>query len=198
MKLTTFNQLEDKEALEQIRIDNFGPPPTNPFKRLRGNLTLEALANRIGVSKQALIRLEQGTFNEPLPNVLSFWVTERGYSELSLTDEYTEYQRLVRARHWHYFGPILHAEFNVETHPFRQLRHNVKVNPSEVAKALCIPQGTLNHFEKKWRTQQTVPKLLVDVLQIIGYPYEDVLLFCSTYKIWRQNNLNGTVVEGAA
>jgi hypothetical protein len=64
------------------------------------------------------------------------------------------------------------------------------VNPSEVAKYLCVPQATIQHFERKWKTQQTVPKELNAALHAIGYTYSEINQFNDNYESWRRAALN--------
>jgi DNA-binding XRE family transcriptional regulator len=182
--------------LEQERLDDFGPPPENPFRALRllCNLTLDDLAGVAYVSRQALIRLEQGTYWEPLPTVIDYWtkyyqsypgLRDRTVTMASLQDSYLYYQEQQRKRHHHYFGPELAIDCTTYKHPLRQLKEFEDYTTTQVSKALCLPQATLQHWEKKWATQQTVPSHFQTVLGEVGYSHRAVGEFCANYREWR-------------
>lgn len=205
MKHTTERVHQEKARQALARLDKYGLPPVNVFTRLRLSagpngtaLSHDALARQCLVTKQALIRLEQGTFTTPLPNVVDFYVA-RGESELRMRDAYEEFQDKMRERHYKILGEDLHVDLDSDTHVLRQLRLRCDpiINPTELAKALCIPQATVEHFEKKWKTQKSVPKVLVEVLQQIGYTWKEVEEFRVAYTVWRvrQNGENVTRVR---
>lgn len=182
-----------KEQIESVRLDKYGPPPVNYLKTLRENeqLTLDELSRRMGISKHALIRLEQGTYESILPAALAYYVTNFTDSELTLVEQYEEYQRLMRNRNHLYFG--LDLEIIGAYHPFRELRHRIDVTPTEVAKALCIPQATIVHFEKHVKQQQSVPKCIANVLHEIGYKHEQIMGFVEAYSMFRSKALGTNV-----
>ena len=201
MKRNTALQELALSAVEDERVSTFGPPPENPFHslRVRANLTQSAFAMECDVSKQALIRLEQGTFNGPLPRVVDYRVSYLGYNELQLVEEYEEFQALMRKRHTRYFGNITdllvrhqNSSSPIYTmHPMRILRG--RINPTEVAKALCIPQATLVYFERRVVQQKSVPKLLVQVLDSIGYRRKEIETFELAYATYRNDVVAGRV-----
>lgn len=175
--------------------------PLNPFKGARESIidpdtgrsiSHARLAKRIGVTKLSLIRLEQGTFNDPLPRVLDYFCN-RGFNYLSLTDGYINYQHQMRVAHAYYFGLYLDAKPDEPVHPFAQLRG--ERNLTEVSKSLCLPQSTLSRFESDYRSQQSVPKVLINVLPVLGYPDEQISEFIQTYKDWRLRALGKNVVK---
>jgi transcriptional regulator with XRE-family HTH domain len=203
-----------KDRDEAQRIKRFGPPPINPFKRLRTQhgFTHRDLQDRVFISKQALIRLEQGTYDNPLPSVLEWWAEHtcndprcisnqsdlrpgEPIGELYLRDLYATFQQDQRARFVKCFGPTV--EFNEaelarihdeRNHPFRVLRERCYWSVTETAKHLCLPQYTLEHFERKYRTQQSVPKLLRIVLKEVKYSSSDVRTLDAVYNEFRTNN----------
>ncbi len=150
-------------------------------------------------SRQALIRLEQGCFESPLPVAVDFWVKNADRYDLGIVTEgrlmgdYETYQDAIRQRHRHFFGELLevHTELN-NPHPLRQLRNRsyggMGCSVTEVAKALCINQSTLQHWEKKWRTQKSVPRAFLEVLVALGYTAFAVRNFQVDYVTWRENN----------
>ena len=162
------------------------------FKTLRldNSLTLAQLANNVGMSTQALIRLEQGTFPRPLEPVIDFWVNNYGYSHLQILDAYDGYRSSQRTLRPRLFGDRVINDPHIATlarHPFRVLRGEFGL--TEVAKLLCVPQATLQHFEKKWRTQQSVPRELIAALLENGYRAGEIRTFAETYTLWRNRQL---------
>jgi transcriptional regulator with XRE-family HTH domain len=206
-----------------------GPAPTNPFKwyRLNANLTLQDLAGHTGCSKQALIRLEQGTFTEPIDRVLNFWLehgsrylpeSTDGSSNGTVTypemmQRYEKYQEVIRKRHALIFGPMpLLAEFrrNVDKHPFALLRSlwthpETKqclgtMNVTECSKLLCLPQSVLDYFDSKINRQGSVPKPLVLALRQNGYSQNEVAIFEQAYfdhRNWKLNHIKPEEYEAA-
>lgn len=188
MNYATAPVLKRKSNAEAERFVTFGAPPVNLFKSLRQNLDLshEQLGRLMLLSKQALIRLEQGTFERPLPTAVDWWVNNHGISELQLVDAYEGFQEAVRARHTRLLGPLVSVTCVGSPHPLRQVRKEYSL--SEVSKMLCLPQATLQYFEKKWRIQKSVPKALTRVLRETGYYHSEVATFVSDYAEWRGNN----------
>lgn len=182
MKRSTLKQREIEAALN-ARL------PVNPFKRIRerSGYTQEVMADKVGISKQALIRAEQGTYSAPLPALLSFYVNNFGENEYELDREYEQFQHDMRAQNYLMFGQ-LPDNYYAHVHPFRTIRKNY--NCTEVAKMLCIPQATLTYFERKARRQKSVPKLLVEVLREIGYSHTSIVKFDQAYQAHREY-LNG-------
>lgn len=189
------------------------PLPINPFKEARESIldsytgrsiSHHELAKKIGVTKLSLIRLEQGTFVDPLPNVLQ-WLVDQGFNELALTDGYYGFQYRMRLHHLLYFGTDLEFELSSETHPFEQLRNGViigagpsariGVNPTQCAKDLCLPQATISHFETKYRQQKSVPKSIINVMPIIGYTDEQITSWINSYEDWRKRRTGRNVIS---
>ncbi len=160
--------------------------PTNPFKAARNelNLTMMELAKQSGVSKQAIVRLEQGTFVKPLDAVAQYF-TDQGYSYLSLRDAYEEFQHLTRQSNHLMFGNIVAvlSGWPENTHPFRYIRE--PYGPTAVAKALCISQASIEHFENRVAHQTIVPQALQDVLNEIGYNRSEIAVLNDCYKHYR-------------
>jgi DNA-binding XRE family transcriptional regulator len=191
------------------------PVPVNPFKEAREsiidgdtgrNISHATLAKRIGCTKLSLIRLEQGTFNDPLPTVLNYFI-DRGFNYLYLTDGYINFQHAMRMKNYHYFGPNLECDASSDAHPFAQLRSRVILdngvvgaNSMQVSKALCLPQSTLVRFEGDVRSQQTVPKAIINVMPTIGYSDAQITSFVECFKDWRGRFLGKNVIsiEGAS
>ena len=171
----------------------------NPFKELREslNLTLEELARKTALSKQAIIRCEQGTYSQPLPALMSF-AFNRGENEHDFATRYADFQHRTRHANAYMFGDSLpnRLEYRVYSadnleHPFRTVRG--AYNPTEVAKALCVPQATITYFERKSKQQKSVPKALIEALLMAGYNNNDVSGLVAAYDSYRVVLLGGTV-----
>lgn len=182
MKLATLKHRQFIDAFEA----SLPPAPVNPFKAARNDLdlTMAELAKRTGVTKQSIVRLEQGTFAAPLDKVAQFF-TDQGYSYLSLRDAYIDYQTQQRARHHRMFGNFVVklSQCSTSEHPFRHIRE--PFTPTYVAKALCISQASIEHFENRVARQTIVPQALQDVLNEIGYARSEVGVLNSCYHDYR-------------
>lgn len=181
-------------------------PPSNPFKILReaAGLSHANLGKIIRVSKHSLIRLEQGLYDQPLPTVLEWWLDEGRnlnsikasgliVTELRLINGYEEFQNETRRRNYRYFGD---AGLSIDDsalcpHPCIQLERKAEslgkpCSEIGIAKALCVPQSTLNLWKRKYRTQQSVPKTVQSALLQIGYTRFEVAAFMESYTRWRE------------
>lgn len=189
------------KADDDERLKRFGPSPSNPFATLRQskNLTLSNLAAYSRVDRKALSRLEDGLYTNPLPNVVDYWVRLGHATEGQLLEGYADFQYLQRRRHHLFFGRDLIIDPYDPRHPFRQLRArryslvdpkiNLPVGILDAARALCVPVDTIQFFEKRWRTQQSVPKGLKAALNQCGYMTGDITIFEGQYKNWRKHHL---------
>lgn len=160
----------------------------------------------MNTTKHALIRLEQGLYDRPLPTVVQFWLSEGRFlpgvkqsdiriTELTLIDGYEEFQDETRRRNYRYFGDgFNHLTYSASSpHPCIQLEdiaRSLGLPCSEIgiAKSLCVPQSTLNLWKRKYRTQQTVPKTVQSALMQIGYTRFEVKAFNDGYILWREAN----------
>jgi hypothetical protein len=189
----------DYDKDDAARIELFGPIPVNPFTLLREDrgLNINQLAIPTGVNNKALTRLERGMYVNPLPRVVDYWVHLGLVTEGELCADYENYRYLQRRRHVFFFGPNLLFTLANPTHPFRQLRQlrpdlqlkkPLPVGLFECCAALCLPLDSIQHFEKKWRTAQSVPKELKLTLNQVGYTREMVSAFERCYKMWRDEH----------
>lgn len=202
MKHTTVKDAVRREA-ERAYLDKVhGPSEPCVFRTLRLNagLSLQGLAIQTGLSKNALVRAEQGTYANPLPSLVEYWVSRltSQVTELTIVESYEDYQYAQRKRFLHYFGPNLQAGYDPldDLHPFRQLRHSrpshvdflpLPVGLTEVSQDLCLPVDTLRFWEKKFRSQQSIPKQVITALLMSGYTQYEVGQFCRDYELWRSS-----------
>ena len=194
-----------REFALQTYLDNkYGPPPHNPFKVMRyeKNFSLQQLSVSTGLSKNSIVKTENGTFNRPSDSIVDFWV-RKGYAYNDLLLAYEEFQLSMRERATLYFGPSLAVKTDYGTnHPLRQLRYSrpspvdglaLPVGIEQVSRDLCLPVDTLRFYEKKYARQKSTPKGLLLVLSSIGYNGKQVTQYDVSYRIWRSNNLTRLV-----
>lgn len=180
--------------------------PVNIFRELRlaSGLSHQQLAVEMRTSKRALIWLEQGTYDRPLPVALNFWLNEGRFlpgiknsgiriTELTLVEGYELFQEETRELHRGYFGASL-LDLNFDAlcpSPCIQLRDKARRAGNDdslnaIAKALCVPFANLSTWENKWRTLQSVPKTIQSALLAIGYTRYEVKRLVDGYVIWRE------------
>lgn len=200
----TISSLLDKQLREQddtVRISKFGPAPINPFTALRSSKgwTISDLSRFSLIDPMALKRSEFGTYSNPLPALVDFWVKKHGQPYSIIHEDYEDFINAQRKRHHKYFGETLTYDPLNSEHPFRQLRNNrpslstgspLPVGVLETSKALCVPLDTIQFFEKKYATQQSVPKPIKAALTQIGYTPSQVRLFEVNYSEWRDVKLD--------
>lgn len=161
---------------------------TNPFLRLRkeAKLTLGQLSKFSRIDTKALRRAEYGMYTYPLPSLIEFWVKRGKISEGVLVTEYEDYVYDTRKFNSKVLGDSLDFEFASNLHPLRQLRAAVNLGLTDFCKQLCLPLDTIQFFEKKWRTQKSVPKGLILALSQNGYTRAEILTFQFQYADWRE------------
>lgn len=163
----------------------------NPFLRLRkdAKFSLGRLAQVSRIDRKALSRAESGMYTNPPPSLVEFWVKSGKISEGVLVTEYEDYVYDTRRLNLRRLGETLNFDFQSSVHPLRQLRSSVELELTAFCKALCLPLDTIQFFEKKWRTQQSVPKGLILALSQNGYSRAEILTFQFTYADWRTSKL---------
>lgn len=188
----------DKDA--DVRIDVYGPIPINPFTELRMNrgLSINQLAIACRVNNKALARLEKGMYVNPLPRMVDYWVNLGLVTEGEVCSDYEHFRYLQRNRHRFFLGESLAVDTTEPLHPMRQLRLRrpslvdkkpLPVGLMDFCEALCLPLDSIQHFEKKYATQQSVPKELKLALNQTGYTRQQINTFETHYSLWRSNSL---------
>lgn len=190
---------EEPDPLPDPLLDN--TPDVNVFLKLRNKSGMShvTFGKEVHVSKQALIRLEQGMFETPLVPVMEYW-ERKGYSQMAMLDEYEQFQEVTRRSNHLLLGPDLHIDLTSHVHPLEQLRKRVstpgqgisapvgryaELNKTQFAKRLCIPQSTVQRWETTWHSQKTVPKCIQLALMQAGYQAHQIRSFNDSYYLWR-------------
>lgn len=164
----------------------------NPFRELRTRqgISQYELARRAGLSKHAILRLEQGCYAKPLPSVLEYF--ESTYPTLSnyvLLEQYREFQYETRRSNALLLGDSIVDSLKscpVGTHPLTYLRSNRDINPTQLAKMLCISQSTITYFEKSSIHQHSVPVQLINALHDADYTEHDTDSLKNHYAVYRK------------
>lgn len=201
-----------KEYLDSVESFWDTPPITNPYAQARHllDLTLVEAASATGVSKQALIRLEQGVPDKPIGPVTSYYVgslyRHEGYDYLDFINGYEQYQVSQRQRNYKLFGDRipLGTSFRYDVHTLTQLLAmwcfpvgnavGGSLNPTECAKLLCINQSILDHWVNKPHRQQSVPTAFMEALRTNGYRQVDLQQVIDAYEIHRAYLTGGEVL----
>lgn len=166
--------------------------PVNPFKdiRQRANLSQYELARRAGVTKHAILRLEQGMFNDPLPTLVGYYTSTFNVSRTSLVQQYAAFQIATRENNARLLGdfPINDPDtpsLPVGVHPLTYLRERAGFNPTSLAKALCLSQSTIGYFEKRPINQHSVPEQLIHALHDADYSSQETDWLEEAYQKYR-------------
>lgn len=171
----------------------------NPFRKFRNELGLSqtAFGKSAGVSKHAILRLEQGMYDKPLPSVVEFVVSNSDLTHYQISEAYTSFQRAVREEDHLIFGAMALRLQSCPRgqHPLTYLRNLQGLNQTELCKRLCISQTVINNFELKWQTQHTVPKQLLDALRDNGYHTSALVALEDWYEAFRRSQLTAHQVR---
>lgn len=169
--------------------------PDNPFRKLRlaEGLSQYDLAKRTGLSKHAILRLEQGCFAEPLPTVINYFTeshtrSRKPVSRSFLIDAYRDFQYYTRRKNAGCLGynlMLILPTCPVGIHPLTYLREGHGINPTALSKLLCISQSTIVYFEKRSLNQATVPQQLISALHDAEYSEEETDLLAKKYNEYR-------------
>lgn len=166
----------------------------NPFQLLRTQKgwSQNECAKFIGVDVRAIARLEHGLYTAPLPSAVSFWVNLGAINVPELLTAYEDFVYATRRDNYRHFGN-LHINLSDGVHPWRNIRASKNPLPSAsltgCAKVMCVPLDTLQFWEKKWRTQKTVPKSILLALNQMGYTQIELAKFSEAYVAWRNIHL---------
>lgn len=164
------------------------PVPVNPFKQLREKQGLSQydLACRVKISKHAILRLEQGAYQNPLPSVMEYFTSQFPNLTINgLATQYEEFQIAQRQSNAGLFGPDLIISLSscpVGKHPLTYLITSFGLNTTSTAKALAIAQNVIYYFEHRPVSQHTVPQQLIEALWDADYTEQetDYLKDCYT------------------
>jgi hypothetical protein len=168
------------------------PVMASPVATLRGDINQASFAHRLGLSRQALLRLEQGLPVNPSLKLKKYLPSDDAWAEF--VDDYYAYQTSKREAN---FG-LLTTEPNFWTgeakhdltlkHPFREWmeQSNGSPNLSQVCVAFCLHLPVMYRFVNG-PYPLTPPDLLLTALTEAGYEKELITEFMLFYADWRPN-----------
>jgi DNA-binding XRE family transcriptional regulator len=172
---------------------------SNPFRKFRTELGISQteFGKKCNVSKHAILRLEQGAYDKPLPAVVEYVLANTDLNHATLLNDYEAFQKAVRAEEPLIFGNMaLDLMSKPRTqHPLTYLRRKYDLNQTELAKKLCVSQTVINNFEGKWQTQHTVPRQLLDALSDNGYKHSALVALEEWYEAFRTTSLSQVGVK---
>lgn len=165
--------------------------PVNPFKTLREKqgISQYELSRRTGLSKHAVLRLEQGMYPNPLLAVVDYFIAYfPKLTPVGLSNDYQEFQIATRQLNSRLLGDLLPSLALVPhaKHPLTFLRESVGLNTTEVAKKLCIAQNLVYYFEQRSIHQHTVPDQLITALWDADYTEQETDALKEAYLAYRQ------------
>lgn len=174
----------------------------NPFKliRIHAGLSQQNLANKVGISKHAVLRSEQGMYVEPLPSLLNYMCNNFPVGRLTLIQQYERFQVYTRETSGRLLGDMeseldtwhtyLHSSPTAlspyQLHPLVWLRTIRGYNPTSLAKAICVNQTVVNYFEKNSINQRTIPEQLTHALKDCGYEDDELASLADAYSVYRE------------
>lgn len=163
--------------------------PLNPFKdiRLRANLSQYEVARRSGVTKHAVLRLEQGMYADPLPTLVDYFVSNYPITQSQLLQDYEDFQVATRESNTRLLGDFddLEIACPVGEHPLTYLRERMGYNPTQLAKMLCLSQTVISYFEKRSIHQHSVPEQLINALHDADYTEQETKVLENCYETYR-------------
>lgn len=167
----------------------------NPIKELRLTLGLpqEVMAERMGMTRMALLRYEQGFHSTLSPKVITFFKeNDENFTTIDeLIIRYINFQRSSRLSNYGLLDPnidfsVYHTG-NELTHPLLYWMENSKEKPNltQLSKGFCLHHPTMHRFITKPYIAIEIPKCLEDGLKEAGYSISCRTAFHEAYSKWR-------------
>lgn len=158
--------------------------------RLKLGMTQETLALRIGISRNVLIRCEQGQFPDLVPSVLD-WFSDN-YDDFDLDDwrhEYREFQHNVRSD---FAGYISYANSAPRvTHPgnvlLAQYDEGRGITIPGFCRNFCIHQAKMYDWITRPDKYNEVPAIVITALRDAGIGEMLIQNVITDYKIYHEN-----------
>lgn len=137
----------------------------NPLRtaRLNRGLTIDSLARQASVSKQLIIRSEQGTYVNPPPNLVTF-LFPLSADQLTCDQAYRDFQNTQRRLSSGTLIPDPPVP-PVGEHPFIHWRTSSGITSTmRFCILFCVQHAILHKFETKPRSVTTTPTNLKEAL----------------------------------
>lgn len=166
----------------------------NPLKaaRLNRGLTIDSLSHHAQVSKQLIIRAEQGTYVNPPPNLLQYlFPTSEAQYTADLT--YRDYQKYRRNQAALTLIPMPPAP-PVGKHPFIHWRESADITTTmRFCIIFCVQHAILHKFETKPLSTQSVPTNLREALLDASHSEDAVNLLEILFQNYKRQLRLGNV-----
>jgi len=157
----------------------------NPVKNARRflNLTQVELARRCNVSRQTVLRTEQGVYTGLPPSVGN----ELEASVPGIYDAYRSWQSAQRRAN---YGKLIEPySFSESQHPFKRWRLDSGLNSRMgVCKDFCFHPAVITKFENTLELQEC-PDTILDSLRESGYKESTLTALQQAYKVYRNKAL---------
>lgn len=160
------------------------PIQESPVKSLRGDLLQERFAKRIGISRIALLRLEQGTLPDPSLKLIPY--LPDGLPWESFVEDYHAYQVSKRQANYGILNPDF--EFTSSCHPFEEwLDASTADNLTQCCVALCLHLPIMYRWVNGPHPALP-PDGLLDALADAGYSQQLISDLVLSYAEWKSRH----------
>jgi len=161
----------------------------NPIKLLReeAGLSMETLAERSEVSKQTVLRAEQGCYDLIPPSIFNYMLSAWPYSEIiNLPTRYRDWQKEQRKQNYGELSTLITWDFlSPAVHPFIYWRETSNIYARiQISKLYCVHPATISRFEHSNALSSSVPEQLIDALLESGYSLATIEKLCDLYERW--------------
>lgn len=147
----------------------------HPFalRRYRASLTQVDLAERLGVTRHMVIRLEQGLFRLPPDHITQELAEIYGVEQWELIGEYRDWQREKRLE-FKRKNPSFKEVFGTEhylgpEHPLTYYREKLGLSRIGLCKGLCLHPDPITDWEHN--KQRGVPSSLKEACGVVFWDY---------------------------
>lgn len=157
-------------------------------------MTLDQVRVETNLSRQTIIRAEQGCYADPPPRLLNYWL--RRYPDEDRGMVIIQYRRFQRDIRQHHYGALIEIAFNslwstdfpgpVGKHPFIWWREYTGLNKAQVAKFFCVHPAVISRFENQPHLVKSLPEQLVSALLEAGYKQSTLDLIQAWYDSYLQ------------
>jgi hypothetical protein len=154
------------------------------------------MADRAGVTSQALMRAEQGVYSSPSPSILDALWGEADANDPAVSDlydygvllaDYHNFQKLTRQDN---YGSLEEpfTFLNTGEHPFVDWRLRSGITARiQISKRFCVHPALIFKFEMQPYLCTTIPKELVRALLGSGYTEDTMKDLADAYAMYKDS-----------
>jgi transcriptional regulator with XRE-family HTH domain len=153
-------------------VNAFAGNISNPITeaRIKQSLSGPALAKRLGLSRQYVNRVEQGTYSSLNPALLRWTANAMGWTNDSVARRYETFQKVQRQATFERISPHKLTRANGNLSPggviFEKWRSGYWNSPTAFAVAFCVHPDLVTKYEEG--IQKTMPKQIFKALFQVG------------------------------